>query len=124
MDLDAVDGGTAATRLYIVRQLWEVPMSERVTEEARARLAHQALGRPLDTLEKGLARALEEIFASGEHDLGVAVKRLEEKGIKRPSGAAGAWTLAILEQELARINASLDEAYASGATAFPLEALS
>jgi len=94
-------------------------MCDKVTAEARARLAHQALGRPLLPLERDLARALEEIFASGQHDLGVAVKLLQEKGVKRPSGAAGTWSVAVLEQELAQINASLDEAYASGATAAP-----
>jgi len=37
---------------------------------------------------------------------------LEQWKIARPSGATGAWTLASLEQELADINRSLDQAYA------------
>jgi hypothetical protein len=37
---------------------------------------------------------------------------LERDGVKRPSGEKGPWTAAVLEQELARINASLDAAYA------------
>ena len=92
-------------------------MSGSITAQARAQLAHQALGRPLSALEAALAEALEEIFASGEHDLGVAVTLLQKKGVKRPSGAAGAWSLEVLATELAQINAALDEAYASGATA-------
>jgi len=92
-------------------------VSGSVTAEARAKLAHQALGRPLGALEAALAQALEEIFASGQHDLAVAVSLLQQKGVKRPSGATGAWSLDVLKDELAQINAALDEAYASGATA-------
>jgi hypothetical protein len=39
-------------------------------------------------------------------------RALERDRIKRPSGAAGPWTAAVLEQELIAINASLDAAYA------------
>ena len=92
-------------------------MSGSVTAEARAKLAHQALGRPLSALEAALAQALEEIFASGQHDLSVAVTLLQQRGIKRPSGATGAWSLEVLTSELAQINAALDRAYESGATA-------
>ena len=38
--------------------------------------------------------------------------RSSATGVKRPSGAPGPWTAAVLEQELATINASLDAAYA------------
>jgi hypothetical protein len=85
--------------------------------EFRAALGRQALGRSLTTSEKDFALALEAIFHSGEHDLAKAVELLEAKGVKRPSGWAGAWSLDVLAQELARINASLDEAYAANGAA-------
>jgi hypothetical protein len=85
--------------------------------EFRAALGRQALGRPLTAAENELASALEAIFQSGEHDLSKVAALLETKGVKRPSGVAGAWSLAVLEQELAGINASLDEAYAANGTA-------
>jgi len=74
-------------------------------------LGRQALGRSLTAIETELARALEAIFASGEHDLEKVARLLEQKSVKRPSGSAGVWTVDALGQELARINASLDEAY-------------
>jgi hypothetical protein len=85
--------------------------------EFRAALGRQALGRPLTTAESELASALETIFQNGEHDLSKVAALLDAKGVNRPSGAAGVWSLAVLEQELARINASLDEAYATNGAA-------
>lgn len=89
-------------------------MREAMTPDARAKLAHQALGRALTAAEAALAEALEEIFASGQHALPEVVGLLQKKGVRRPSGATEAWTVGVLEQELAKINASLDEAYAAG----------
>lgn len=83
----------------------------------RAALGRQALGRSLTADEKDFASALEAIFHSGEHDLSKVAGLLAAKGIKRPSGSAGAWSLEVLKQELARINASLDEAYAANGAA-------
>ena len=85
--------------------------------EFRAALGRQALGRSLTAGEKDFARALEVIFHSGEHDLAKVVQQLEAKGVQRPSGSAGAWSLDVLSHELARINASLDEAYAANGAA-------
>ena len=79
-----------------------------------ARLARQSLMRPLLEDEQNLARALEAIFATGQHELGEVVRRLQAQGVKRPSGAAGAWTLEVLEDELSKINGSLDRLYLSG----------
>lgn len=62
--------------------------------------------------EQNLARALEAIFAAGQHDLAAATQRLNEEGVPRPSGDPAPWSLEALQQELALINASLDEAYA------------
>ena len=73
---------------------------------------HQSLGRPLTEAERALAEALEKIFLTGQHDFEQVARALERDGVKRPSGAKGPWTVAVLEQELAEINASLDAAYA------------
>ena len=80
--------------------------------ELHERLKHQSLGRPLSAEERALADALEAVFRSGEQDFEAVARALESRGLKRPSGAAGPWTAAVLEQELATINASLDAAYA------------
>jgi hypothetical protein len=80
--------------------------------DIHSRLMHQSLGRPLTPGERALAEALEAVFSSGEQDFEGVARALERKGVKRPSGATGPWTAAVLEQELATINASLDAAYA------------
>jgi recombinase-like protein len=80
--------------------------------DIHARLKHQSLGRPLAPEERALADALEAVFRTGTQDFEEVARALERDGVKRPSGAMGAWTAAVLEEELARINASLDGAYA------------
>jgi hypothetical protein len=77
-----------------------------------SRLQHQSLGRPLSAEERALADALEAVFRTGEQDFEAVARALEREGVKRPSGASGPWSAAVLEQELAAINASLDAAYA------------
>lgn len=78
-----------------------------------ARLARQSLRRPLTPEEDNLAEALREVFATGQHDFEAVARALQERGVPRPSGETGAWTLAALEVELVRLNASLDAAYAA-----------
>jgi hypothetical protein len=80
--------------------------------EIHSRLMHQSLGRALSAQERALADALEAIFCTGQQDFAEVARALERDGVKRPSGAAGPWTAAVLEQELAAINTSLDAAYA------------
>ena len=80
--------------------------------DIHARLRNQSLGRPLTEHERALADALEKIFRTGMHDFEEVARALERDGVKRPAGAGGPWTAAVLEQELATINASLDKAYA------------
>jgi hypothetical protein len=80
--------------------------------ELHARLMHQSLGRTLTPEERALADALEAAFRAGEQDFEQVARALEADGVKRPSGASGAWTAEVLERELAEINASLDAAYA------------
>jgi hypothetical protein len=76
------------------------------------RLRRQSLGRPLTADEEALAQAMEKIFRAGEQDFEQLARALQRDGVKRPSGATGPWTSAVLEQELVTINASLDAAYA------------
>jgi Recombinase-like helix-turn-helix domain len=80
--------------------------------DLHSRLRHQSLGRPLSAQERALADALEAVFRTGQQDFEEVARALERDGVKRPSGAAGPWSAAVLEQELAQINASLDAAYA------------
>lgn len=80
--------------------------------DLHARLRHQSLGRPLTSEETALAQALERVFRTGEQDFEEVARALQRDGVKRPSGANEPWTAAVLEQELVRINSSLDAAYA------------
>jgi hypothetical protein len=80
--------------------------------DIHSRLRNQSLGRPLTPEERALADALEAIFRTGTADFEEVARALERDQVQRPSGAMGAWSAAVLEQELARINTSLDQAYA------------
>jgi hypothetical protein len=75
-------------------------------------LANQSLRRPLAPVERALADALDAIFGRGEHDFAAVASSLQAAGVERPSGQTGPWTAQALDEELKRINASLDEAYA------------
>jgi hypothetical protein len=80
--------------------------------ELHERLRRQSLGRPLTADEEALAQAMEKVFRGGEQDFEALAQVLTRDGVKRPSGATGPWTAAVLQEELVRINASLDAAYA------------
>lgn len=84
-----------------------------MVEELYSRLAHQSLGRPLTLEERALADALEAVFRAGQHDFVEVANELERRRVNRPSGKPGPWTPAVLEEELAAINAALDAAYAN-----------
>jgi hypothetical protein len=77
----------------------------------RAAPARQSLARDLTPVELALAQALENIFATGKHSLAEVAAELQQRGVAHPSGAHGMWTLPVLEEELHRINSSLDAAY-------------
>jgi hypothetical protein len=83
-----------------------------VRDDVHLRLATQGLRRPLTEAERALAAALEQIFASGEHDFTAVARRLNEQTIAAPSGDRRPWTAALLEAELKIVNESLDAAYA------------
>jgi hypothetical protein len=76
------------------------------------RLARQSLGRSLTEAEQAFARDLEAVFAEGVHDFGKVAIALDARSCGRPSGKPGPWSEAILQEELAALNASLDAAYA------------
>jgi hypothetical protein len=78
-------------------------------------LANQSLRRPFTPAERALADALDEIFGRGIHDFAAVASSLQSAGVGRPSGEAGPWTAQVLDDELKRINASLDAAYAQRA---------
>jgi hypothetical protein len=88
-------------------------LNEEVHVAADPRLAQQSLARTLSQAECEFACALEEIFTSGDHAISLVAKALQERGIARPSGDVAPWSEAILTEELARINSSLDAAYAT-----------
>jgi hypothetical protein len=75
-------------------------------------LSRQSLGRSVTDKENALADAIEAVFTAGEHDLAALASQLQVRGVRRPSGETGEWTLTVLQEELQRINASFDEAYA------------
>jgi hypothetical protein len=77
--------------------------------------ARQSLARDLTPVELALAQALENIFATGQHSLAEVAAELQQRGVAHPSGAHTPWTLPVLEEELRRINSSLDAAYRSQA---------
>ncbi len=80
--------------------------------DIHARLKNQSRGRVLTAEEEALADALEAVFRTGEQDFEKVARALERARVKRPSGITAPWTAAVLEEELASINASLDAAYA------------
>jgi hypothetical protein len=82
-----------------------------MSDDPYALLKRQSLGRPLTDDEQALADVMERIFRSGIHDFDEVARILGQEHVKRPSGAAEPWTAAVLEQELAAINSSLDAAY-------------
>ena len=84
-------------------------------EDVHSRLATQGLRRPLSEAEQALAAALEQIFASGEHDFAAVARLPNERKIAAPSGNGGPWTPQILETELRDVNQSLDAAYVAAA---------
>jgi hypothetical protein len=83
-----------------------------MSDDVHARLKNQSRGRVLTAEEEALADALEAIFRTGEQDFEQVAQALEREHVKRPSGSKEGWTAAVLEEELAKINASLDAAYA------------
>lgn len=86
-------------------------MQSAADTSVHGRLAQQSLGRPLTAAEHALSDALEETFKTGCHDFDEVAQHLRARGLPRPSGQTGPWTTAVLEAELALINASLDRAY-------------
>lgn len=85
-----------------------------VLQERPEDLSRQSLGRPLTEAEQNLAQALTAIFATGQHNLAKVAEELDSRGVARPSGEPGAWSIETLEREVTSINASLDAAHDAG----------
>ncbi len=77
-------------------------------------LDHQGLKRSLSEAEARMAAVMEQIFRDGVTDFEEVASRLQQSGVKPPSGAATAWSADLLLSELTMINQSLDKAYESG----------
>jgi hypothetical protein len=107
-----IDRGAGAGLKLIVRQS---DMVTQLVNAFRAISARQALGRELTPVELALAQALEHIFGTGLHSLAEVAAELQNRGVAHPSGAQSAWTVLVLDEELQRINSSLDAAYRSQA---------
>jgi hypothetical protein len=86
-------------------------MAREPNEAEYEALSNQSLRRPLTAAERALADALDAILGRGEHDFAMVASSLQGTGVARPSGRAGPWTAEVLDEELKRINASLDQAY-------------
>jgi hypothetical protein len=82
-----------------------------VTADFSVAPAQQSLGRALTPIETELASALVAIFGRGHHSIPEVAAELQQRGVRRPSGAMGAWSAAALEEELGDINAALDQAH-------------
>ncbi|WP_313136580.1 recombinase-like helix-turn-helix domain-containing protein [Paracoccus jeotgali] len=81
-------------------------------DNARPALAHQCRGRELEPAEAALTEALMQIYAAGTHDYADVAVALTKQGVTAPRSGRTDWSEALLAQELAEINASLDAAYA------------
>ncbi len=79
-----------------------------------SRLSRQALGRELSPCEVTFAQQLEGLFAASVHDPAAIAAALNQMNAKRPSGEEGPWDASVIMDELQALNASLDQAYASG----------
>jgi hypothetical protein len=80
------------------------------------RLKYQSLGRELTPTERVLADAMLGFFRTGATDFDAMAAEFQSRNLARPSGEPGPWTRDVLQAELARINASLDAAYADHGT--------
>ena len=78
---------------------------------ARPELSHQSRGRPLSEAEDALAGAMMEIYADGASDVPALAAALAERGIVAPISGRTDWDAPLVAEELAAINADMDEAY-------------
>ena len=87
-------------------------LSQRARDTSRPALAHQSLGRPMSQDELTLADAMMTIMSSRAPDFAAVAEALRERGIRAPVSGRSDWDLALLQDELAALNADLDTAYA------------
>lgn len=87
-------------------------LSQRAADSSRPALAHQCRGRELEPQEAAFATVLMEIYAAGAPDFEAVAAALGERGFAAPCSGRTDWDAALLNEELAKINAALDAAYA------------
>ncbi len=87
-------------------------LAEAQAATGRPELAHQSVGRPVTAAEQALADAMMEIYGSGVTDMDALARGLAERGVPAPVSGRTDWDAALLAEELAAANASLDAAYA------------
>lgn len=87
-------------------------LSQRAKDTSRPALAHQSRGRPLSLEEAALAEAMMSIMGSPVDGFSAVADALKARGVRAPVSGRTDWDLALLETELASMNADLDRAYA------------
>lgn len=87
-------------------------LSQRARDTSRPALAHQSRGRPMTEAEARFAAALMDVYRAGTQDFVAVAAELARRGVAAPLSGSVDWTVALLEAELAGINAGLDAAYA------------
>lgn len=87
---------------------WMTPASEIA---AGRPLDTQSLARPLSDAERGLAEALETVFATGIHDMTLVAAELAARAVPAPVSGGTDWTLDKLAAELAALNDDLDATF-------------
>lgn len=86
-------------------------LSQRALDTSRPALAHQTRGRAPSEAEMALATAMMAIMGAGVHDFAEVAAGLAARGVVAPVSGRSDWDLALLEAELAAINADFDAAY-------------
>ncbi|MGY3670944.1 recombinase-like helix-turn-helix domain-containing protein (plasmid) [Marinovum sp. KMM 9989] len=87
-------------------------LAQRAADTSRPALGHQCRGRALEPQETAFAKVLMEVYAEVGHDYNAVAEALAGRGFKAPISGRSDWTAALVHEELATINASLDAAYA------------
>ncbi len=87
-------------------------LSQHARDTTRPALANQSRGRALSADENALAEAMMAIFGERVHDFAAVAAALKARGVKAPISGRKDWDLALLEAELAALNAEFDASYA------------
>jgi len=86
-------------------------LAQRARDTSAPALAHQCQGRAINVNEAALADALMEIFGRNIDDFTEVAAELTARSVVAPRGGNTQWSLELLTNELAEINADLDKSY-------------